>query len=62
MSSLPFPQTAQTCNLLAVADEDGYVGLYDTRRRLPSSSSSLDKSGRFRTSYYWSIRLHSQFI
>ncbi|KAL5663288.1 hypothetical protein ACJX0J_023396, partial [Zea mays] len=40
--------TAQTCNLLAVADEDGYVGLYDTRRRLPSASSSLEKSAETR--------------
>ncbi|KAL5683532.1 hypothetical protein ACJX0J_009917, partial [Zea mays] len=40
--------TAQTCNLLAVADEDGYVGLYDTRRRLPSTSSSLEKSAETR--------------
>ncbi|KAF0900885.1 hypothetical protein E2562_036704, partial [Oryza meyeriana var. granulata] len=29
----------------SAADEDGYVGHYDTRRRLPSSSSALEKSG-----------------
>lgn len=38
-------QAEQISHLLAVADEDGYVGIYDTRRRLPSSSSSLGKSG-----------------
>ncbi|XP_062209003.1 uncharacterized protein LOC133910717, partial [Phragmites australis] len=38
--ALSFLQTLQTSQFLAVADEDGYVGLYDTRRRLPSSSSS----------------------
>ncbi|XP_020408984.1 uncharacterized protein [Zea mays] len=46
--AISFGKTAQTCNLLAVADEDGYVGLYDTRRRLPSASSSLEKSAETR--------------
>ncbi|ONM08028.1 Transducin/WD40 repeat-like superfamily protein [Zea mays] len=46
--AISFGKTAQTCNLLAVADEDGYVGLYDTRRRLPSTSSSLEKSAETR--------------
>uniref|UniRef100_A0A0E0KHU6 Uncharacterized protein n=1 Tax=Oryza punctata TaxID=4537 RepID=A0A0E0KHU6_ORYPU len=40
----------QISHLLAVADEDGYVGLYDTRRRLPSSSSSLEKSAETKKS------------
>ncbi|XP_066386311.1 uncharacterized protein [Miscanthus floridulus] len=48
--AISFGKTAQTCNLLAVADEDGYVGLYDTRRRLPSASSSLEKSAETRVS------------
>ncbi|CAL4935414.1 unnamed protein product [Urochloa decumbens] len=48
--AVSFGKTAQTSNLLAVADEDGYVGLYDTRRRLPSSSSSLEKSAETRVS------------
>ncbi|CAN6281791.1 unnamed protein product [Urochloa humidicola] len=48
--AISFGKTAQTSNLLAVADEDGYVGLYDTRRRLPSSSSSLEKSAETRVS------------
>ncbi|EER91037.1 hypothetical protein BDA96_01G132100 [Sorghum bicolor] len=48
--AISFGKTAQTCNLLAVADEDGYVGLYDTRRRLPSASSSIEKSAETRVS------------
>ncbi|XP_066327861.1 uncharacterized protein [Miscanthus floridulus] len=48
--AISFGKTAQTCNLLAVADEDGYVGLYDTRWRLPSASSSLEKSAETRVS------------
>ncbi|CAN6446494.1 unnamed protein product [Victoria cruziana] len=35
--SLSFGKTPRTGHLLAVADEDGFVALYDTRRRLPSS-------------------------
>ncbi|WVZ60195.1 hypothetical protein U9M48_010248 [Paspalum notatum var. saurae] len=46
--AISFGKTAQTSNLLAVADEDGYVGLYDTSRRLPSSSSSREKSAETR--------------
>ncbi|OEL24607.1 Denticleless protein-like protein [Dichanthelium oligosanthes] len=48
--AISFGKTAQTSNLLAVADEDGYVGLYDTRRRLPSRSLSLEKSAETRVS------------
>ncbi|GJN23643.1 hypothetical protein PR202_gb11308 [Eleusine coracana subsp. coracana] len=49
--AIPFAISfGKTCNLLAVADEDGYVGLYDTRRRLPSSTSSLEKSAETRVS------------
>ncbi|KAJ1294043.1 hypothetical protein BS78_01G116000 [Paspalum vaginatum] len=48
--AISFGKTAQTSSLLAVADEDGYVGLYDTSRRLPSSSSSLEKSAETRLS------------
>jgi denticleless len=43
--SPPFPLAAQISCLLAIADEDGYVSLYDTQRCLPSRSSSLEKSG-----------------
>ncbi|KAF0913148.1 hypothetical protein E2562_020278 [Oryza meyeriana var. granulata] len=43
--AISFCKAEQISHLLAVADEDGYVGLYDTRRRLPSSSSALEKSG-----------------
>uniref|UniRef100_A0ACD5X5X3 Uncharacterized protein n=1 Tax=Avena sativa TaxID=4498 RepID=A0ACD5X5X3_AVESA len=53
-SAIPFAvsfcKTAQVSRLLAVADEDGYVSLYDTRRRLPSRSSSLEKSAETRLS------------
>ncbi|XP_062213300.1 uncharacterized protein LOC133914178 [Phragmites australis] len=46
--AVSFGKTAKTSQFLAVADEDGYVSLYDTRRRLPSSSSSLEKSAETR--------------
>ncbi|KAL6637087.1 hypothetical protein ACP70R_024659 [Stipagrostis hirtigluma subsp. patula] len=48
--AVSFGKTAKTSHLLAVADEDGYIGLYDTRRRLPSSSSSREKSVETRVS------------
>ncbi|XP_015690029.2 denticleless protein homolog [Oryza brachyantha] len=47
--AISFCKAKQISHLLAVADEEGYVGLYDTRRRLPSSSSSLEKSAETKT-------------
>uniref|UniRef100_A0A0D9ZC07 Uncharacterized protein n=1 Tax=Oryza glumipatula TaxID=40148 RepID=A0A0D9ZC07_9ORYZ len=48
--AISFCKAEQISHLLAVADEDGYVGIYDTRRRLPSSSSSLEKSAETKMS------------
>uniref|UniRef100_A0A453H5A4 Uncharacterized protein n=1 Tax=Aegilops tauschii subsp. strangulata TaxID=200361 RepID=A0A453H5A4_AEGTS len=45
-----FCKVPQISRLLAVADEDGYVAIYDTRRRLPSRSSSIEKSAETRLS------------
>ncbi|KAG8097876.1 hypothetical protein GUJ93_ZPchr0013g34187 [Zizania palustris] len=38
--AISFCKFERISHFLAVADEDGYVGLYDTRRRLPSNSNS----------------------
>ncbi|XP_020272509.1 denticleless protein homolog isoform X2 [Asparagus officinalis] len=38
----------RSSNLLAVADEDGYVSFYDTRRSLPSLSSCREKAAEAR--------------
>ncbi|KAE8795612.1 denticleless protein [Hordeum vulgare] len=48
--AVSFCKAPQISRLLAVADEDGYVALYDTRRRLPSRSSSTEKSAETRLS------------
>ncbi|KAL5210150.1 hypothetical protein ABZP36_005773 [Zizania latifolia] len=48
--AISFCKAERISHLLAVADEDGYVGLYDTRRRLPSSSSYLERSAETKMS------------
>ncbi|KAF7047395.1 hypothetical protein CFC21_056331 [Triticum aestivum] len=48
--AVSFCKVPQISRLLAVADEDGYVAIYDTRRRLPSRSSSIEKSAETRLS------------
>lgn len=48
--AVSFCKAPQISRLLAVADEDGYVSIYDTRRRLPSRSSSIEKTAETRLS------------
>lgn len=40
-----FLQTAKNSHILALSDEDGYVSLFDTRRKFSSSSSYQENAG-----------------
>ncbi|MCL7047661.1 hypothetical protein MKW94_012973 [Papaver nudicaule] len=42
--ALSFSKTNGNSHLLAVTDEDGFVSLFDTRRRLPSFTNCRDKA------------------
>ncbi|KAK9272145.1 hypothetical protein L1049_002516 [Liquidambar formosana] len=43
-----FCKTSKNPHILAVSDEDGYVSLYDTRRKFPSFSSYLENAEKAR--------------
>ena len=45
-------QTSKNSHILAVSDEDGYVSLFDSRRRHPSFASYQEKTGFFSLSDY----------
>lgn len=55
-------QTSKNSHILAVSDEDGYVSLFDSRRRHPSFASYQENAGLFSLSNYilgfWLLLVH----
>lgn len=52
-----FLQSSKSSYILVVSDEDGYVSLFDTRRRFPSSSSHQENAGRFNFTHFLFVLL-----
>ncbi|KAF5739603.1 transducin family protein [Tripterygium wilfordii] len=46
--AMSFCKTSKCSHVLAVADEDGYVSLFDTRRKFTSFASPLENTGKAR--------------
>ncbi|XP_031477958.1 uncharacterized protein LOC116249011 [Nymphaea colorata] len=58
--ALSFGKTLRSGHLLAVADEDGFIALYDTRRPLPSSRFPIEQPVEAKVSE-WSAHSNAVF-
>ncbi|KAJ9152862.1 hypothetical protein P3X46_026374 [Hevea brasiliensis] len=48
--AISFGKTSKSSHILAVSDEDGYLSLFDARKKLPSHASHQECSGKSRIS------------